>query len=305
MTRQLWLLLLVAGSVFASGGDVGGNGGDLVVCDLPGGQGSYELLDYFEAAQQKPAALFELGSADWDAVRKVEHAISRLRPLDPVRAARYEATAKHFLSLVDWITSGPGLEHIPDLGKVAIPSHCKVKQVAIRRTKTFHPSIKPYLIDERLWLKLDEDHRAGLILHELVWGEMFDLGQTNSLNARKFNALLSSAAFDSMPISEYEALTKSLFQEFHRPAFRADKFDINAIHNQYFALDLRSLLQHPVKGALRWSFMGPVPAWLTLSSATDRIFGTPKASDVGTEVLTLVVQAEESGAIAQIRIHIK
>jgi hypothetical protein len=301
MIRIMWLSLVVARLALASGGDVGGNGGDLVVCDLAGGQTSYELLDYFEVGQQKPATPVDLGQADWDAARKVEHAIGRFRSLDPVRAARYEAEAKHFLTLVDWIDKGPGLEHIPDLGEVAIPSHCKVKQVAIRR-KTFHPSIKPYLIDERLWVKLDEDHKAGLILHELIWGEMWDLGQTNSRNARKFNGLLSSSAFQSMPVTDYEAMTKKLFEEVKPLAFRANKFDINMIQNEWFELDLRSLLQYPVKGKLTWKVLEPLPTWLRITGS-ERLAGLPRAP--GPMDLTLIVQGDETGAIAQLRITVK
>lgn len=304
MIRVFGLLIVLTRFAWAVGGDVGGNGGDLVVCDLSGGQSSYELLDFYEAARQTPPAPFELGRAGWDAGEKVAYALDRLRTVDPVRAARYEAEAKAFLSLVEWITQGPGLEHIPDLGQVAIPPQCKVRQIAIRR-KTFHPSIRPFLIDERLWLKLDEDHKAGLILHEIVYGHMRDLGQRDSLNARAFNGLLSSSAFQSISLPDYKRLVKALFVEIQPIAFRADKFDVNALEGQTFALNLRSLLQYPVKGILEWRFLDPLPKWMTFNDVTETITGVPDASSPAPHLLTLVVHDENAGAIAQLRVHIK
>ncbi len=302
MIRILVAVLLLANVGWAKEGDVGGNGGDLVLCEN-GGMISHELLDYFEAAHKSPVEPLDLGAADWDATRKVEFALSRLRHLDPVRCARYEAEAKHFLTLVEWITQGPGLEHIPDLGEVVIPPHCKVKQVAIRR-KTFHPSIKPYLIDERLWLKLDEDHKAGLILHEIIYGETWDLGQKTSVNARKYNALLSSAAFESMPVGDYEALVKKIFEKKQPVEFAAAAFDVNALQGQAFALSLRSLLRYasvPVK----WSFIGTLPSWLSYSAATETLRGTAPSGATGTEVFRVAAHDDDGGAIAQIRIQIK
>ncbi len=301
MKPFLWVLFFLSRVSWAVGGDVGGNGGDLVLCDLPGGKTSYELLDYFEAAQKTP---FELGPSSGDAFEKVTHAIARLRMLDPVRAARYEAEAKSFLSLVEWITQGPGLEHIPDLGAVTIPSHCKVRQVAIRR-RTFHPSIRPYLIDERLWLKLDEDHKAGLILHELIYGQMRDLGQKTSINARKFNGLLSSRAFDSISASDYDLLVKQLFEEIQPIEFRADKFDVNTLRGMPFTLSLRSLLQYPVKGALEWRFLEPLPKWMVIDNSHEIIVGMPTEFPSSPILLTLVVRDENTAAIAQLRVHVK
>jgi hypothetical protein len=303
MIRIVCFFLLWARFAGAAGGDVGGNGGDLVACEGPGGTMSYELLDYFEADHKVPATPFELGEPDWEATRKVQHALDRLRVLDPVRTARYEAEAKSFLSLVDWITQGPGLEHIPDLGEVSIPPNCKVRQVAIRR-KTFHPSIKPYLVDERLWLKLDENHKAGLILHEIIYGQMRDLGQKDSINARRYNGVLSSSAFDAMSASDYEALIKPLFVEIQPIAFRADKFDINLLSNQPFSQSLRSLLLYPVKGPLKWTVLESLPKWMVLDPS-ESMMGVPPASASSPILLTLVVHDGNSGAIAQLRLHVK
>lgn len=302
MIRHLVLMLFIAGLAFGKEGDHGGNGGDLVVCSLPGGQTSYELLDYFEAAHLSPAVPLDLGDPSWDAMTKVHHAISRLRSIDPVRAARYETEAKHFLSLVDWLIKGPGLEHIPDLGPVSIPSHCKVRQIAIRQ-KQFNPNYKPYLIDERLWLKLDEDHKAGLILHEIVYGEMWDLGQKTSKKARKYNGLLSSKTLDSMTPSGYEALTNDLF----RPgiAFRADKFDINLLAGHIFSIDFRPLLLYPVKEKLEWRMVESLPKWMAVTPSGEVLLGVPPAGAPDPTLLTLVVGDGDTNAIAQLRIHVK
>ncbi len=304
MIRRLVLLFFIGGFAFGSEGDHGGNGGDLAVCVRPDGTVSYELLDYFEAAHQSPAMPFELGDPSWDASEKVQYALSRLSDLDPVRGARYEAEAKYFLSLVDWITQGPGLEHIPDLGEVAIPTHCQVKQIAIRR-KTFHPSIKPYLIDERLWLKLDEDHKAGLILHELIYAQMRDLGQRDSINARKYNGILSSPAFESMAAYDYEALVKDLFVEIQPLAFGANKFDVNVMQKQFFHLGLRGLLQYPVKGKLSWQFLESLPSWMRFDSVSETISGLAANGAKDPILLSLIVRDENSAAIAQLRIHVK
>jgi hypothetical protein len=297
MIRLASLLLFWSASVFAAGGDVGGNGGGLVVCEQSAGTFSYELLDYFEAEEASPPLPYDLGPAEWDAFKKVELALSRLSLLDPKRASAYRAQAQRFLSEVEWKTK---LQHIPDAGETVIPSHCHIEQGAIRRPK-LDPTMRPYLIDPLLWKALDEDHRAGLVLHELIWGEMRDLGQKSSEKARRFNAIVSSSALQSMKADEYETLTKELY----RPAiaFRADKFDVNALANQPFSLDLPSLLLYQVPGSLLWQFVGPVPAWMGIVGSS--IIGVPRKADPKPITVSLVVTDGETSAIAQLRILVK
>ena len=91
------------------------------------------------------------------------------------------------------------LRDISDSEELSLGENCEKKQIAVNRVGLpVHPTRKMYTIDERLWEKLDEEQKAGLILHEIIYSFALKNGAKNSINARYYNSVISSSDFSSL-----------------------------------------------------------------------------------------------------------
>lgn len=295
-------VFLWANAVLGIGGDTGGNGGDIIICDEGNGKFSHRLLDYYEAEFGKTSLKLDLIKGS-DPLEKAKAAIDRIRVVDPKHFESLSQAADKFLSQVEWIKEGPPLEAIPDLGEVQIPAHCKIAQIAIRR-KTFHPTVKPFLIDERLWTLLTSDHRAGLILHEIIYGEMIALGHKNSVTARGYNGYLASSVFDHVGQSEYDEIARRFYQEVKPLAFKAEAFTLRVRPGDSFELSLRALLAHQSVAVSQWYVLQKLPTWLTLDAKSELLSGvTP--TDFAPFNASLVAHDGNAGAICELRFELE
>lgn len=197
-------------AVDLSGHEVG-NGGDAIVCkssypDLGGGRSG--LLDYYEARKVRGWTINFQGAHNVG--ERVTLAISRLKKLDPDRAALYLDYAASFSDEAQLIPD-LYLPNLPDDGPVSLPgADCEVRQLAIQRKPSMFGD-KRYVIDEGIWTGLDDDSKAGLILHEIIYRETVDLGHKTSAAARYLNALLASNAISRLSRNAYaELLEKKL-----------------------------------------------------------------------------------------------
>jgi hypothetical protein len=74
------------------------------------------------------------------------------------------------------------------------------------------PSDKQYFLSRPLWQKLDNDSRAGLVLHEVIYTDALRFGQKNSINVRKINShLASGVAFQMSDRDFYELFARAGF----------------------------------------------------------------------------------------------
>ncbi len=201
----------------AGGGDISGNGGDAVVCQsgpvtiplasqdrVPHAM----LLDIYEGLLMRDIHP-DLGDPSLDVMQKVEQALSRMHRLDPGRAERYLKVAQGFMKDTRMIAAD--LQDIPDSGFVPLPpvGVCKIVQAVVQKPRSF-PEDKTFTIDRRVWDLFDNDSRAGLILHEIVYQELIQYGHTNSISARYFNTLLLSNRFSQIGLAEYLSLLGSV-----------------------------------------------------------------------------------------------
>lgn len=171
--------------IMAERGNVVGNGGDVVFC--PGEKG-ITLLDYFEAETLWQIKL-DLGEGDYR--QKVINVLNRLQKISETRAKLYKKWFEEFEQNARFI---PNIvfQDISDSSHVGIPHGCRIEQVAIQRTPQFDED-RRYLISKDIWDQLDEDSKAGLILHELIYREAInEFDHTNSIPSRYFNAKISS-----------------------------------------------------------------------------------------------------------------
>lgn len=236
--------ILISSSLALAGGDWVGNGGNVLECTS---SGQVQLLDYYEGESQRHIPV-DLGPSG-NYKDKVIFALDRLGSINPTRALKYKKWLASFDEETQWFSQGKFLS-IRDSGAVIIPSECEVQQVAIQRPQDLiMPGDKRYLVDQRLWDRLSEQDKAGLILHELIYREGIENGQTSSPRVRYFNQIISSAE-----ISTYDS--RRLLKLIQTVGFRATDYE-------GFAVDLDQATYYE-SGALR-AALGTGGAWQTVS----------------------------------------
>jgi hypothetical protein len=173
-----FLMFLIIASFIVYAGDKKGNGGEVVVCP-----GEVQLLDFFEAN-------IDLEVEEKDEIKIANAILSKLEHFSPKRFSDYKKNLSHFLSEVKFVDEteiGP----ISDSGPITrtIPINCHLAQIVIQKKIVFGNE-KRYLINQSLWNQLSSIHRAGLILHELIYRE---LQSEDSHSIRIFNSWLFSS----------------------------------------------------------------------------------------------------------------
>lgn len=194
-----------------------GNGGDAVVCaraypELGGERAG--LLDYYEGRAVHGLTPDFSGADGVDG--RVALAISRLEALDPDRAGLYRHYAETFWSEAI-ILQNAHLPDLPDDGPVSLPGEdCRLQQLAIQ-SEPLQPGHKRYSINGKIWNLLNDDAKAGLILHEIAYREAKSLGHETSARIRHLNGMMAANALKSL---SHDAYTDLLEQTLSLPAVR-------------------------------------------------------------------------------------
>lgn len=168
-----------------AGGDIEGNGGDVVVCP---GKNPF-MLDILEAKYN--GFKVDLGDSNLSVEKKLELAIARMRMQLPVFADNLSFYLNKFKEesvFLDDVT----LVDIPDSQHVALPTGCHLQQIAIFEDLGI-PHRKVYTIDNDLWEMMDNDNKAILILHEVIYRSAYN--HNNSIRSRYINGLIFSSFF--------------------------------------------------------------------------------------------------------------
>ncbi len=199
------------------GGQVVGNGGDLVVCYMGDGTPQVktaELSDFFEGREIYQHVHLEKQQDDlwklkWPHIVKI--VLDDLRIHDPQRADFYEKQVPIFVDAENSHTgrnqdvgflSGLELPDVPDSGGIILPANCVIKQGAIFKTREF-PDEPIFLINRDYWKHLSEMSKAGLVLHELIFKEAKTFAAVNSRAVRNFNSLLFTLSLGKRSFSDY------------------------------------------------------------------------------------------------------
>lgn len=218
--KNLFLLAILLSAPLARAGDKAGNGGNVVLCTDPAGKvTSVQLLDYYEA-QTIWRFQLDLGDPLMDPQAKVQRVLERVRRLHPFTAEALEARSAGFFDDA-LLLSNVELAPVDDSGEYFLPVGCKLKQIAVQRQKQF-PEDKTFLINKDVWDILDNDQRAGLILHEIAYEKLLHTkppypfpGQPQlepeSRQARYFNALASSAGYAQITPDQMVPLLRDLW----------------------------------------------------------------------------------------------
>lgn len=200
----------------AFAGDKVLNGGNAVVCrNNSGAITSVKMLDLFEAELRGEIIRFDQRKIGWR--ERLMAKLVEWKSVAPIRMQKYEGWLRTFEQ--EWgLYSGINIPAIPDHGSVAIPVGCELAPVAFQRPdEEILPGVKRYVVNKDLWDFMDDDHRAGLVLHEIVYRETMAQKFPTSFQARYLTGFLSSAVPESdlylqvighlpLPFAEYRGL---------------------------------------------------------------------------------------------------
>ncbi len=179
-----------------------GNGGYAVVCQS-GKDLQVRLLDFVEL---DPGSTYT--DSDWQ--RITESVVQSLAAADEKTADMYSRRLKTIGKDIAWKTQLP-LAEIGDaksfIGNKG--SSCAIKPLAIRKNEVM-PGEQRFLIQKELFDQMSVRDQAGLILHEILYEHLFQLGEKDSLKVRKLLFLLFSERFEQKTGTKYWATIRSL-----------------------------------------------------------------------------------------------
>lgn len=204
-----WIFSLLVVASWA--GNEVGNGGNVVVCT----DQSVRLLDYYEAEELLD---FELSLDGETEIEIVAAVLERMKRLDAERAANYAEKLAAFFDNVRFLDKAL-LPDTQDYGEVELPTGCRIEQLCIQKEPAL-PEFKRYAIHRPLWDRLSVRHRAGLILHEIVYGEAIAKGHKDSRKSRYVTGMLSATAMNTFTQAQYdERIEKAGFGAGGLPSF--------------------------------------------------------------------------------------
>lgn len=185
-------------------GGIVGNGGDVLVCETAAVE-TIEVFDIYEARTLRQLTL-DLG-VDGTVNEKVELALRRLERLDSERAQRYLKQADTFFAEANILPIDFELPDVTDTNEIGKPNNCSLKQIAIQRSP-IGPQDKRYHIADKWWSRLNDDNKAALVLHEIIYREALTLGHQDSTAVRVLVGHIISAEFKSMSQNDYNLMMK-------------------------------------------------------------------------------------------------
>lgn len=212
------LFALLALSVFktpeAHAGNEVGNGGD-VVTFTKGGKKIVQLLDYYEAVDKRKLQL-DVGSPNESVEVLAKRLVDRLMEHSPRRAKIYQVAVQKFLALNNEesrLVNDRKFEDLGDTGGYDICDQCEIEQIVLanhRKAEDYFEGDIRYRVQKRLWDKLDNIHKAGLAVHEILYREALTYGITNSTNVRVLNGMLAANAFKGKTKDEFAEVMRKV-----------------------------------------------------------------------------------------------
>lgn len=201
-----------------------GNGGDAVVC----GDGRVMMLDLVEWSY---AFTYDFLSSEKPVLENIAHVLNHWRFIDPLLMDRLMKEAQEFEANAVFL-GGVDLVDIPDSAHSSVPHGCSIKQIAIRREPMF-PQEKRYTVSKDLYDAMDNTHKAGMILHEIIYNWAVIQKHENSIRARYLTALLSSNFHRTINHQEYV----KVFKDTNLPISKALVVDTLVVEIERFGND--------------------------------------------------------------------
>ena len=189
----------------------GGNGGGAIWCERYDNEQkklihSAELLDLFEARALRSLES-DLGDKNEDYKIKVGSVLKNLSRVAPIRSRKYQDLYKAFDS-EQVMVSDVDMTYIPDALNSVIPSGCSMRQVVIQKVPEF-PGDKRYTINKNIWDLLDNNSKAALVIHEILYNEGIELGFENSKGVRFLTGIITSTKLKTLNEQKFGELVRA------------------------------------------------------------------------------------------------
>lgn len=204
MFKKILLVAALTVTAFAQAGQ-DGNGGYGLECN-----GKLYVLDLYEAVNNHKLTV-NLGTANLSVDEKVEIMLKRWEKLNKPLADEYrkkyyqmnqtsEILDDKVVMKDGDIIIGENISQVIDIGTTIIEKICK--PVAMARNVDLGESVSTKIFFYRnYWNRLNNDGRAALKLHELIYYNV-RMTEHNSQNVRRLIALLASDMVDTKPIQD-------------------------------------------------------------------------------------------------------
>lgn len=192
----------------AGGGHVVGNGGYVLECESNGITKwfSYDLEEGIILNQLMPKY-----SSFKSYKEKANDVINRISKINPFRAKLYKQWLLTFETESQFLKTDMDLVNIPDISVGVVPRNCSLRQAIVQISS---PGINEprYLINSTIWNQLDENQKAALVIHELIYREAIseENRHQNSVQVRKLNQWLHSGKLENMTVQNYIELIHQL-----------------------------------------------------------------------------------------------
>lgn len=195
---SLFCLTLIA----RAGGREVGNGGDAVVCtDGAGFPNSATQLDLFEGIRLRGFTP-DMGDVKVPYQDKVQEVIARVTARDSI-FGRFLRDGWAEFQKDSQLVDGASLVLIPDANSLLEPpAGCKIQQVAIHQPKEFSLD-KAFFIDASIWNLMDNDSKAELVLHEIIYAKAHERGAQNSVASRYLVSLIATKKMNDLTAQDY------------------------------------------------------------------------------------------------------
>ncbi len=215
---MIWLsLLFLVDPAFAS--KIIGNGGDVVVCR--GRSPRVQLLDFYEATKLANLKLVEPDGETY---------VEKVKSLSRKVSARFPVLSRIIIDDLELFESRKRimddvqLEDISDSYHTVLPPDCRIAQIANQKAPLF-PRHPWFIIDAALWSGLSEFHKAGLVVHEILYRHGLRYGLEHSLGVRYMVGLLFSAEFEEVSDHEWvQAYLNTLIRHYEKSGLRIPLF---------------------------------------------------------------------------------
>ena len=201
----LSIVYLFGSSVFA--GNEVGNGGDVVLCSPKGDtERPPQLLDFYEAGIESDYTLESYDQKDeYQLILKV---LESLKKVSQSLSEKYQRDLKSFRLKTTYVT-GSKLRNIKDSFHTSVKNDCRVEQIAIQKESLKSGDTKIF-INKDLYEKMTSLHKAGLIMHEIVYEHFRFFKETTSIKVRAFNRYLFSKEIKNHSKKELLKLSEEL-----------------------------------------------------------------------------------------------
>ncbi|MGE0631346.1 MAG: hypothetical protein AB7O96_02990, partial [Pseudobdellovibrionaceae bacterium] len=175
-----------------------GNGGNAVICE--------KRTVSLDIAEGEASSLIpQLGDSTLDEFEKAELAIARVGAISPELGVRLLNELDLFKKSSEFLKDFK-LTKIYDSKHKYLPKDCsKVRQIASHRD-TVMPGEALYSIDANLWDRMDNNSKAALVLHEIIYRLAFLNGARDSVSVRSFVRLIVSGRISLVGARDYYQL---------------------------------------------------------------------------------------------------